>query len=81
MNKKKLKKRIILLKQERKELYQSDYRAINAEMAAMAISDIEYEIVAIEDCLDFERRMLPFRISLYAFIIISIVLTAYVIFK
>lgn len=38
----------------------------------IAMSDIDYKIVALEDILDFKTRMLPYKIMLYGFIMISI---------
>ena len=67
-----LKKKIAKLYKERDEILYADYKGKDAEYAAIAMSDIEYKIVALEDLLDFETRMLPFKIMLYGFIVCAI---------
>jgi len=71
MNRKELKKKIARLEEERKEILYSDYKGKDAEYAGIAISDIEFKIVALEDQLDFENRMFPFKVMLYGFIVAS----------
>jgi len=71
MNRKELKKKIARLEEERKEILYSDYKGKDAEYAAIAMSDIEFKIVALEDQLDFENRMLSFKVMLYGFIVAS----------
>lgn len=72
MNRKEIKNKIAQLEHQRKEILYSDFRGKGAEYASMAISDIECQIVALEDMLDFERRMLPFKIMLYGFIVVAL---------
>jgi hypothetical protein len=72
MSRKELKTRIAQLKEERDDILYGDYLGKDAEIAVIALSDIEYKIVALEDQLDFEIRMIPFKIMLYSFIIGSI---------
>jgi hypothetical protein len=72
MNRKELKKKIAKLKEERKDIFHADFKGKEAHYAEIAMSDIEYKIVALEDILDFKTRMLPFKIMLYGFIMISI---------
>jgi hypothetical protein len=81
MRRKELKQKIAQLKTERAEILYAKYDGINADLAAIAISDIDCKIVALEDVLDFERRMLPFRITLYAFIVVCICLAAFLIYS
>lgn len=69
MNRKELKQKIERLHEERKEILHSDYKGKDAEYAAIAMSDIEYKIACLEDQLDFENRMLPFKWMLYGFIV------------
>jgi hypothetical protein len=69
---KQLRNAINSLENERKELLYYQQIGKNVEYTAMEISDIEYKIVCLEDQLDFENRMMPFKIMLYGFIIIAI---------
>ena len=71
MNRKKLKKEIDNLKAQKDEiLFNQKYYGLQAEYAALAVSDIEYKIGCLEDQLDFENRMMTFKVTLYAFIVI-----------
>lgn len=72
MKKKELKKKIAKLKEERIEILHSNFKGKAAQYAEIAISDIDYKIVSLEDLLDFKKRMLPFKIMLYGFIVIAI---------
>jgi len=72
MKRKELKKKIAKLKEEKKDILHADYKGKEAQYAEIAMSDIDYKIVALEDILDFKTRMLPFKIMLYGFIMISI---------
>ena len=80
MRRKELKQKIAQLKKERADILYAKYEGMNADIAAIAISDIDCKIVALEDVLDFEKRMLPFRIALGAFIISGIGLILWAIF-
>ena len=81
MSNRKLKKRLRDLYKEREELLYNGCTVHDPQMAIMAISDIEFEIVALEDFLDFERRMLPFKVALYVFIVIALGILTYAIVK
>lgn len=83
VNREKLKVEIDKLKKERKEiLYMRHHYGVDAQTASMTISDIEYKIACLEDQLDFENRMINFKVTLYAFIAVAIsMLTCLFIFK
>jgi hypothetical protein len=72
MGRKQLKQKIDQLYDHRQQILHRDHKGKDAEYAALALSDIEYKIAALEDVLDFETRMLPFKIMLYGFIVIAI---------
>lgn len=73
MNRKTLKKEIEKLKKERKEiLYMKHHYGVDAQVAAMTVSDIEYKIACLEDQLDFENRMINFKVTLYVFVAVAI---------
>jgi hypothetical protein len=72
MKRKELKNKIAKLKEEKKDILHADYKGKEAQYAEIAMSDIDYKIVALEDILDFKTRMLPYKIMLYGFIMISI---------
>jgi len=71
MTRKEIKQKIAQLHKERNDILYGDHRGKHAEYAMIAISDIECKIVALEDMLDFQNRMLPFKIMLYSFIVAS----------
>lgn len=72
MNKRKQLREIInSLEKERLDLINSPDIGKKAEYTGIAISDIEYKIACLEDKLDFENRVLPFKIMLYGFIAIA----------
>jgi hypothetical protein len=79
MRKKELKQKIAQLKRERTDILYAKHDGMNADIAAIAISDIDCKIVALEDVLDFERRMMPFRVTIYAFIVAGISLIGWLI--
>jgi hypothetical protein len=71
MRRKEIKQRIDQLHDHRQQILHRDHKGKDAEYAALALSDIEHKIVVLEDMLDFETRMLPFKIMLYGFIVIA----------
>ena len=77
----KLKKRLRDLYKEREALLYDGCTVHDPQMVIMAISDIEFEIVAIEDYLDFDRSMLPFKIALYVFVVVALGVITYAIVK
>lgn len=78
INTKELKKQINELKVEKDEiLFNKRYYGLEAEHAAIAVSDIEYKIACLEDQLDFENRMIPFKMALYGFVVVSLGLLLY----
>ena len=62
----KLKKRILELQEE---LYDLHYAEPNPEMYIQRRSEIEYKIACLEDTIDFEKKMTPFKWMLYGFIV------------
>lgn len=62
----KLKKRILELQEE---LYDLHYAEPNPEMYMQRRSEIEYKIACLEDTIDFEKKMTPFKWMLYGFIV------------
>ena len=72
MNNKEIKDKIRQLERERNELLYYKHESKNIEMVVQTISDIEFKIVALEDQLDFQKRMLPLKIMLYGFIVTAI---------
>ncbi len=72
INRKELKKQIDKLKAEKDEiLYNQKYYGLQAEYASLAVSDIEFKIACLEDQLDFESRMINFKVLLYGSFIVS----------
>lgn len=76
----KLKKRILELQEE---LYDLHYAEPSPEMYKQRRSEIEYKIACLEDTIDFERKMTPFKWTLYGFIVIAfgLLLWAYLVKK
>ena len=72
MKNKEIKDKIRQLEKERNELLYYKHEGKDIEMVVQTISDIEFKIVALEDQLDFQKRMLPFKIMLYGFIVTAI---------
>jgi hypothetical protein len=72
MNNKEIKDKIRQLERERNELLYYKHESKDIEMVVQTISDIEFKIVALEDQLDFQKRMLPLKIMLYGFIVTAI---------
>ena len=66
-----LKEQINSLEKERLEMLNSEEHGLKARLKAQEISDIEYKISCLKGQLDFEKRMLPFTITHYAFITLA----------
>tara|TARA_R110000868_G_scaffold224055_4_gene475941 strand:+ start:55 stop:300 length:246 start_codon:yes stop_codon:yes gene_type:complete len=62
----KLKKRIDELQDE---LYELHFAKPSPEMYMQRRSEIEYKIACLEDTLEFEKKMAPFKWMLYGFIV------------
>lgn len=62
----KLKKRIDELQDE---LYELHFAEPSPEMYMQRRSEIEYKIACLEDTIDFEKKMAPFKWMLYGFIV------------
>lgn len=54
------------------ELYDLHFAEPTPKVYQQKRSEIEYKIASIEDAIDFEKKMLPFKYMLYGFIIIAI---------
>jgi hypothetical protein len=63
------------------QLYMLHFAEPNPEMYDMKKSEIEYEIASIEHEIEFQSKMIPFRYTLYAFIVFSISLLMYAFVK
>lgn len=74
MKVRKLKKLIDSLNKELCELHLNEPSEAYYKMRR---TDIEFAITALEDQLDFERRMLPFKIALIGFVVFSLGLMVY----
>jgi len=74
MKVKNLKKTIASLNKELCELHLNEPSETYYKMRR---EDIEFAITALEDQLDFEKRMLPFKIALYGFVVVSLGLLVY----
>jgi len=68
--------RIKKLKQRRKDLFNELYDLHHAEpnpaMYIMKRHEIEHEIACIEEAIDLEKTMAPFKWTLYGFIVIAV---------
>jgi hypothetical protein len=71
---KRRKELLILLDEARRS--DSDY-----DFKLQAINDIDYEMYLLEKDLYHYKMMRPFKVMLYGFIIISIVMLTYMFFK
>ncbi len=68
--------RLKKLKQRRKdlfnELYDLHYAEPSPAMYMMKRHEIEHEIACIEEAIEVEEMMLPFKYTLYGFIVIAV---------
>jgi len=71
---KRRKELLILLDEARRS--DTDY-----DFKLQAINDIEYELYVVEKDLYHHKMMRPFKVMLYGFIVISIVMLTYMFFK
>lgn len=53
------------------ELYDLHYAEPSPEMYMQRRSEIEYKIACLEDTIHFEKKMAPFRWTLYGFIVVA----------
>ena len=71
-----MKMRIKKLKQRKEnlqnELYELHFTKPTREMYMQRRNEIEHEIVCIEEAIELEKSMAPFKWTLYGFIIISV---------
>jgi hypothetical protein len=56
------------------ELYMLHFAEPSQEVYKQKRSEIEYKIACLEERIEFEQKMKPFRITLIAFVIIVIVM-------
>lgn len=54
------------------ELYELHFAEPSPEMYIQRRSEIEYQIACLEDTLEFEKKMTPFKWMLYGFIIVAL---------
>jgi hypothetical protein len=66
---KKLKQKV---EQLQDELYELHFAEPNPQMYQQRRSEIEYEIACLEEAIDIEKRMAPFKYMLYGFIVIAV---------
>jgi hypothetical protein len=74
MSIRKLKKK---LKETQQELYDLHLYEPSEVYYKMRREELEYAIVALEDEIEFEKKMLPFKIALVAFVVASLGLFVY----
>lgn len=74
MKVKKLRKK---LKETQQELYDLHLDEPSEVYYRNKRSELEYAIVALEDEIEFEKKMLPFQIALVAFVVASLGLFVY----
>jgi hypothetical protein len=79
MSIKELEKEKAKLIKERQEILNCEMYGRDAELASGAISDIEFKIVCLDDQIDFQKRLIPFKIGLYVFVIVSLAIIGYAI--
>ena len=79
MTRKELKNRIKELRQERNNLSKQNYFGKDAEIAAYTMSDIDYKIESLTSQLEFQNRILPYKIATYAFIVLLASLLVWII--
>jgi|LakMenEpi03Aug12_release.lakeMendotaPanAssembly.Ray.scaffolds.fasta_scaffold783213_2 hypothetical protein len=70
MTRRELKTAIKKLRQERNHLIKQNYFGKSAEIAAYQLSDIDYKIESLTGQLEFQNRILPYKIATYAFIVL-----------
>lgn len=70
MTRRELKTAIKKLRQERNHLIRQNYYGQDVEITAYKISDIDYKIESLTGQLEFQNRILPYKIATYAFIVL-----------
>jgi hypothetical protein len=79
MTRKELKDRITELRKQRSTLIRQNYYGKDANVIAVTISDIDYKIESLMDQLEFQNRILPYRIASYALIMLVAILIVWII--
>jgi hypothetical protein len=79
MTRKELKDRITELRKQRSTLIRQNYYGKDADVIAVTISDIDYKIESLMDQLEFQNRILPYRIASYALIMLVAILIVWII--
>jgi hypothetical protein len=79
MTRKELKDRITELRKQRSNLIRQNYYGKDADVIAVTISDIDYKIESLIDQLEFQNRILPYRIASYALIMLVAILIVWII--
>jgi hypothetical protein len=74
MKVKKLRKK---LKETQQELYDLHLDEPSEVYYKKRKAELEFEIVNLEDEIEFEKKMLPFQIALVAFMVVSLGLLVY----
>ena len=59
------------------ELYELHFVEHSPELYLQRRSDIEYKIACIEEQIEFEKRFLPFRITLIVAVVVMVCILAY----
>jgi hypothetical protein len=54
------------------ELYDLHYAELNPDMYLLKRNEIEHTIACIDESIEIEERMLPFKWMLYGFIVIAV---------
>ena len=65
------------LKETQQELYDLHLDEPSEVYYRNKRSELEYAIVALEDEIEFEKKMMPFKIALVAFVVVSLGLFVY----
>lgn len=65
------------LKRTQQELYDLHLSEPSEVYYKNKRSELEYAIAALEDEIEFEKKMLPFQIALIAFVVISLGMFVY----
>jgi len=79
MTRKELKDRITELRKQRSNLIRQNYYGKDADVIAVTISDIDYKIESLMGQLEFQNRILPYRIASYALIMLVAILIVWII--
>lgn len=65
------------LKETQQELYDLHLDEPSEVYYKKRKAELEFEIVNLEDEIEFEKKMLPFQIALVAFVVVSLGLLVY----